>query len=67
MYACMYDQMEHYNLPHIGTLGSVHTYVHTYIHTYILLLDASTLDSAILTQRHFMKAAELFLNPKYII
>src|SRR6218665_4023289 len=27
--------MEHYNLPHIGTLGSVHTYVHTYIHTYM--------------------------------
>src|SRR6218665_35207 len=27
--------MEHYNLPHIGTLGSIHTYVHTYIHTYI--------------------------------
>src|SRR6218665_1217865 len=27
--------MEHYNLPHIGTLGSIHTYVHTYIHAYM--------------------------------
>src|SRR6218665_3041873 len=27
--------MEHYNLPHIGTLGSIHTYIRTYIHTYM--------------------------------
>src|SRR6218665_658975 len=27
--------MEHYNLPHIGTLASIHTYIHTYMHTYI--------------------------------
>src|SRR6218665_3868033 len=27
--------MEHYNLPHIGTLGSIHTYIHTYIQAYM--------------------------------
>src|SRR6218665_542902 len=27
--------MEHYNLPLICTLGSIHTYIHTYIHTSI--------------------------------